>query len=112
MPTLPGLTYVTVLGTRMRAKIRPAMIAAMRRIFGPILPAPLTGANPTSSSRSLSVLVMDCLLVAIGAHQSPAGEAYQIRCGARPVNGAHQLRRAIDPPPIERLPDGDAHCGV
>src|SRR5438132_1578469 len=112
MPTFPGLTYVTVFGTRISAKISPTMMAAMRRIFGPSFAPLLSGENPTSSSRSVIVLVMNRLLVAIGAHHCPAGEAYQIGGRARPVNRAHQLSRAIDSPPIERLLNADAHWCV
>src|SRR5690348_8867376 len=58
--------------------------------------------------RSPSELAMYSLLVTIGAQHIPAGEAYQVRVGARSVNGAHQLGRAINSPPVPRLSEPNA----
>src|SRR4051794_36194455 len=82
------------------------MPSSRRKRDGP----PGVRTNPISSSRSptLVPLTMDSLLVAIGAEHVPAGEAHQVLFHARPVNGADELRRAIDLPPVSRLAEPDA----
>src|SRR5690242_3225073 len=66
--------------------------------------------KPIASSRSPTPvpLTMDSLLVAIGAHHVPAGEAHQVRFFARPMDWAVELRRAIDLPPVAHLAEPDA----
>src|SRR5689334_7662815 len=86
----------------------PAASPSSRRTREPPPEVPL---KPIVSSRSptLVPLTMDSLLVTVGADQFPAGEAHQVLFVARPVNGAVQLRRAIDLPPVLRLAEPDAN---
>ena len=58
--------------------------------------------NLTDDRRSPIELPMESLLIAIGAQQFPAGEAYQIVGWARSMNRTHQLGRAVEPPPVLR----------
>src|SRR4051812_18257714 len=105
MPTYPGFTYVTVFGIKNRSTMIPAATPSSRRTREP----PELPLKPIVSNRSptLVPLPMDSLLVTIGADQFPAGEAHQVRFVARPVNGAVQLRRAIDLPPVLCLAEPD-----
>src|SRR6185295_1167026 len=70
---------------------------------------PFLSPNCIDVRRSPIELPIECLLIAIGAQQFPAGEAYQVRCRVRPMNGAHQLGRAVDLPPVPRLAEPNTH---
>src|SRR5438876_10104426 len=88
----------------MTARTRTTKTPRARRIFRPMSASP-----PIDEKRSLIELGIEVLLIAIGAQQFPAGEAYQIRGCARPVNRAHQFGRAIDSTPVPRLADPNAN---
>src|SRR6476661_6029481 len=108
MPTYPGFTYVTVFGIRNNSTTIPAAMPSNR-----MKRDELAGVrtNPIASSRSPTPvpLTMDSLLVTIGAHHVPAGEAHQVGFFARPVNWAIELRRAVELPPVTRLAEPDAN---
>src|SRR5438093_9944678 len=101
--------YVTDVGSRKSNRTNPPITPKIRRSLRPSSPPPPFSPNCNDDSRSLIELPMESLLVAIGAHDVPAGEAYQIRGGARAVNRTHQVGRAIDSPPVARLAEPDAH---
>src|SRR5919198_465145 len=96
-------------GIKNRSTMIPAPMPSSRVRRDP--PSPGARLNPIASRRSptLVPLTMDSLLVAIGAHRFPAGEAHQVRFFARPVNWAVELRGAIDLPPVTRLAEPDAN---
>src|SRR3954470_2078996 len=74
----------------------------MRTSISPPLP-------PIDDIRSAITLAIYSLLIAFGAQQFPAGEAYQFVGFTRAVNGTHQCGRVIESPPVFRLAEPDAH---
>src|ERR1700730_15639138 len=77
----------------------------MRLSFRPSCAA---GSYWSAPKRSEIVLPIEGLLVAVGAHPLPIGEAYQLVFHARTVDRAHQLGRALEPFAILRLSDAYA----
>src|SRR6476661_7836698 len=110
MPTLPGLMYVNVDGSRNSAAISTITPKMMRFSFRP---ASAPRSNCIEPRRSDIVLGIDDLLVAFRAHLRSAREAHQLVFGMTAVDDAHQFGRALDALSILRLADSDAHwCEV
>src|SRR5690242_11682191 len=88
-------------------------MTATRRMRAPRPPLLFMSPSPIDAIRSPIELPIESLLITVGAKHVPAGEAHQISGRARPMDGAHQFGRALEPPPVRRLakPDAD-RCDV
>src|SRR6478752_2315486 len=105
MPTLPGLMYVNVDGSRNSAATSTTTPMMMRFNF---VPPSVLRSNCIEPRRSDIVLGIDDLLVAFRAHPLSAREAYQFVFGLTPMDRAYQFGRALDALAILRLADSYA----
>src|SRR6185436_5427582 len=101
--------YVIDVGRSTSSTTSPTTTVRTRRTLRPTSPPPFAPPNCIDDRRSLIELPMKGLLVTIGAHHIPAGEAYQIVVCARAMNRTHQVGRAIDSPPVACLAKPDTH---